>query len=288
MNKINQLITISNNLNEAVINRYKKYFRFNNTNYWKEYYLPKIKDNDISRERLYSQIIKKNCGINAKVADIGSGYGFLAREMVNQELDVTCVDLFEEMLVEAKKRLQDKKADFVKADILDLPFKENSLDCIVLESLIEHFPLQEVQEDILPYLHKFIRHNGFLFIHVPIKSFHSVVARWIRKFYLNDLPRWAIDDDGDVTHKMWLNYKSYIKLIEKHGFSIVNYDFRMTRSNARPKLLFNFMKEIQKKLSDSDEELCRSIEEESTIIKIKKMIKSHFGLTSYLLFKRIK
>ncbi len=286
MNKRNSLITISNSLNEAVINRYKKYFRFNNTVYWKKYYLPKIKENDISREKLYSQIIKENCGVKAKVADIGSGYGFLAREMVNQGLDVTCVDLFDEMLVEAKKRLQNKKADFIKADILDLPFKENSLDCIVLESLIEHFPLQEVQEDILPYLYKFIRRNGFLFIHVPVKSIHSVVARWVRKYYLNDLPRWAIDDDGDVTHKMWLGYKSYIQLIEKHGFSIVNYDFRMTRSNARPKLLYNIMKKIQKKLSNSDEELRRSIEEENAVIKIKKMIKSSFGLTSYLLFKK--
>ncbi len=279
---------ISKSHDEAVSHRYTKYFRFNNSNYWKEYYLPKIKANDLSREKLYAAIIRKHIGPKGKVVDLGSGYGFLAKEMADQDLNVTCVDLFDEMLEEARKRLGDKKAAFIKADILDLPFSEEEFDCIVMESVIEHFPLAEVDEDILTYLSRYIKPNGYLFIHVPVKSTHSIFARFIRKFLLNDLPKWAIDDDGDVTHKMWLSFRSYISLIQKHGFQVINYDFRLTRSNARPRLLFVIMKKVQDLLNDTDQELSRNIANEGYIIKLKKMIKSHLALTSYLLFRRVK
>ncbi len=286
MQKKTSQIKISSSQVDAVKLRFDKYFRFNNSPYWKAYYLPKIKTKDIAREQLYSKIIRNFCGEQAKVVDIGSGYGFLAKELVTVNLDVTCVDLFPEMLEEAKKRLKGLPATFINTDILDLPFKKNSLDCIIMESVIEHFAHREVTEDIIPYLYQFIKPGGYLFIHVPVRSPHSIIARIIRKYFLNDLPKWAIDDDGDVTHKMWLSYREYITLFEKHGFTHINYDFRLTRSNARPKLLYVWMKEIQKILSNSNEDLSIDVAQQPYITTVKKMIKSKLALTSYILFKK--
>lgn len=280
-------IEISNNFNEAISKRYKKYFRFNNSNYWRQYYKPKIAKADTSREKLYASILKRYVPKNGLIIDIGSGYGFLAKEIYKAGLRIECVDLFDEMIAEAKKYLKGTNINIIKADILNTPFEKSSLDCITVESVIEHFPISEVENDILPYFSRLIKKDGFLFVHVPVKSLTSEIARFFRKNIQKDLPYWAIDDDGDVTHKIWITYKDYIKMIERHGFKVVNFDFRTTRSNMKPKIFYSLMHNIQKILRDSDEEFLVTINEENSVKYLKKIAKSNFALTSYLLFRKV-
>ncbi len=286
--KNNSLITISTDFNEAVKKRFKSYFRFDNSDYWKKYYQPKIKKNDFKREKLYATIVNRYIRKGGIVVDIGSGYGFLAKELYNQGLNIHCVDLFEQMIAEAKKYLKGTDIKIHHADILNIPFDDNSISCVTLESVLEHFPIQEVDSDILPYLHTKIEDGGYLFIHVPVKSTFSQVARVLRKYIQNDLPDWAIDDDGDITHKIWTSFRKYIDLVSKHGFEVVNYDFRTTRSNMKPKILHHAMNKLQDYLQNSDDEFLVSINEESRLKYLKKELKSHFALTSYILFRKIK
>ena len=281
-------ILISHSFSDALRYRFTKYFRYDNSKYWKEYYFKKFENHETSRENLFADIIARYAGKNSLVVDVGSGYGFLAKELSDHDykLKVEIVDFFEEMLVLAKKYLNNSEVKINHADILDLPFKNNSIDCISVMSVIEHFPYEEVDEDILPELHRVIKKNGYLFVHVPVKTIHSQCARWFRKYILNDLPDWAIDDDGDVTHKFWISPKEYINLITKHGFTLINYDVRMTRSNLRPILLAYIMNWLQKILNGSDVEFNQSLKNEKPMIQYSKKLKLNFALTTYFLFKR--
>lgn len=284
-----RLINVSNKFSDGLKYRFKKYFRFNNSLYWKSYYQKKLNSNDVTREKIYAKIIERHISRNndAKVLDIGSGFGFLLKEIDSLGIQAYGVDLFREMLFEAKKYLKDTKVKLINTDVLNLPFEENYFDCIILMSVIEHLALQEVKNDILSYVKKFIKKDGYLFIHVPIRSPYSRFARFIRKYIAKDLPSWAIDDDGDVTHKMWLSYKEYIRIIEECGFELVNFDFRLTRSNLKPDFLNDLMIYLQRKLENSDQEFMRSFANESFLVKSVKKFKSTFALTSYFLFRKV-
>lgn len=284
-----KMIDISNSFNDGLKYRFKKYFRFNNSVYWKRYYQEKLKSKDVGRERMYAKIIYNYISFlpSPKVLDIGSGFGFLLKEISSLGVQSFGVDLFVEMLNEAKNYLKGSNVKLQKADILDLPFEENYFDCIVLMSVIEHLAIQEVENDILGYVRKFIKPNGYLFIHVPVRSFYSVFARLFRKYILKDLPNWAIDDDGDVTHKMWLSYNEYIEMIEKCGFELVNYDFRTTRSNLKPKIANDLMSNLQNILDNSDPQFKLTYANESFLVKSLKKFKSTFALTSYFLFRKV-
>jgi len=279
-------IVISKDFATAIEKRFDKYFRFDNSKYWIKYYEKKLKKRDFKREILYADLIASRVGKGSRVLEIGSGYGFLAKEMWRQGLDVHCVDLFENMLILAKKYLADTEVKIKKADILNLPYKKKSFDCISLMSIIEHFPYNETNEDILPYVSQFINKDGYLFIHVPISTLHSKIARFIRKYIINDLPDWAIDDDGDVTHRFWISHKEYLTLFEHHDFDVVNFDFRLQRSNEKPHVITLLMNKIQILLSGSDEKLTTEFAQESPIIKIKKKLKSKLAVTGYYLLRK--
>ena len=280
-------IHITSNFGEALRNRYQKYFRFNNSRYWTQYYKKKLVAKDFSREGLYASLIARSVGINGRVLDVGSGYGFLAKELVEHELEVHCVDLFEEMMLLARTYLKGANVKLKQTDILNLPYKKLSFDCISLMSIIEHFPYEEVNEDIIPYIKQFIKDSGYLFVHAPVRSTCSLLTRIIRKYLVKDLPIWAIDDDGDVTHKIWMSYKDYIKLFESHNFRLVNFDFHLKRSNRKPQILADIMSVAEKLFGDTDQTFERSFEEENGRTKFKKLIKSNFSLTSYLLFRKV-
>ncbi len=280
-------IYITSDFNEAIEKRYKKYFRFNNSKYWSKYYTKKLQANDFSRERLYASIIAKKIGQGGKVLDVGSGYGFLAKELFEKNLNVHCIDLFNEMISLAKNYLKNTNVELRQADILRLPYEKSSFDCISLMSILEHFPIEEASEDILPYIHKFIKKDGYLFVHVPVRTMYSKFARFVRRYLTQDLPSWAIDDDGDITHKIWINYKSYIKLIESNGFELINFDFRLKRSNDKPEILAGIIRLLESYFSDSDPAFDQNFAEENFLIKIRKLIKSNFAMTSYLLFRKV-
>lgn len=280
-------LPISHNFEEAKIKRFVKYFRYDNSEYWEEYYKNKLQRKDISREKVYSDIILRYVGTGGKVIDVGCGFGFFAKELNNAGLNVEGVDLFEKMLNNAAKYLNGTKVKVRQADLLNLPYPKCSLDCIALESILEHFPEAEVRDDILPYVRGLLKKRGYLFVHFPVLSLNSMFTRLFRKFVIRDLPEWAIDDDADITHKMWLSYKSYIKLIRESGFKLMNYDFRLTRSNMKPKQLWWLMTKVQRFLDYfSDPMFFSQIENSGFFTTLAKKIKANSALTGYMLFQK--
>jgi len=285
MNKKQNIIT-SKSFKEAKENRFKKFFRYDNSVYWLNYYSKKLINNDTDREKLYAKIISNHVKKNAKVVDMACGIGFLLKEMKNIGLNPEGVDLFPDMISSAEEYLKDSSIKIHNCDILSVPYTKDSIDCISLISILEHFPLIEVVQNIIPKMTSILRPGGYLFVHCPVKTPASSLTRYFRKYITRDLPPWAIDDDADITHKIWLAPNEYIKLVERQGYDLINFDSRLTRSNMKPKFLSSIMSALERLSTSSDPILKRSYKDESDQVKYIKLIKREMALTCYFLFKK--
>ncbi len=266
--------------------RFDKFSRFDNSTYWKNYYSIKLKKNDVKREQKYAKIILNYTHKDAKVAEMACGVGFLSKEMNDVGLTVTAIDLFDEMLSQAKKYLKNTNVKLIKGDIAKTGLKEKSFDAVTAMSVIEHVSQNEVIENIIPEFKRILKDDGYLFIHVPVKSIYSQLVKFLRKYVYKDLPEWAIDDDGDITHRFWISYDKYIKMFQDQGFELINYDFYLTRSHLKPKALSSITKKIQEMTEFTDTHFDKTIKKESIQIKLAKIIKSKFALTSYFLLRK--
>lgn len=170
-------------LKEAVKNREKPGFRFDNSKYWKRYYSNKAKNKDFTREQEYINFLFKLLNKKAKILDIATGYGFLPVELSKLGLKVECVDKYSEMIEVASEYM--KKNNFSlkihKADAVALPMKANSYDLVTAQSIIEHFCFEEMSARLIPEINRVTKKGGLILIHVPIKSGVSVVKRFYRK-----------------------------------------------------------------------------------------------------------
>lgn len=212
--------------------------RFDNSKYWQSYYSEKASRRDTIREREYAIFFLLKSYKHAKVLDLATGCGFLPLEMHKVGFDVTCVDRYESMMKQAKRYFKKYNVDLpiIKADVTKLPFGEDKFDIVTAMSILEHLPSEETGI-FLKEVSRVLKEEGLLLIHVPIKTLASRIKKWFRTYWLKDLPVWAIDDDGDVTHTMWLTVKEYSKMIEKNGFKVDYVKFNYVRSNEKLALM---------------------------------------------------
>jgi ubiquinone/menaquinone biosynthesis C-methylase UbiE len=77
------------------------------------------------------------------ILDIGSGAGQIAGhllEFADRDARITCIDLSQNMLVRARKRLNSNRPAFIAADLSCLPFADGSFDGATCGYVIEHLP----------------------------------------------------------------------------------------------------------------------------------------------------
>jgi ubiquinone/menaquinone biosynthesis C-methylase UbiE len=77
------------------------------------------------------------------ILDVGSGAGQIAGhllEFADPNASITCTDLSPQMLRRARIRLKSDRPSFVVADVMSLPFADNSFDCITCGYVLEHVP----------------------------------------------------------------------------------------------------------------------------------------------------
>jgi ubiquinone/menaquinone biosynthesis C-methylase UbiE len=77
------------------------------------------------------------------ILDVGSGAGQIARHVLKHadpQAEVICLDLSHEMLRRARNRLKRSQPWFVAADLTQLPFADESFDCVTCGYVLEHLP----------------------------------------------------------------------------------------------------------------------------------------------------
>ncbi len=93
-------------------------------------------------ERLF-QPSKFDLGDARHILDVGSGAGQLVRHLLKRahaDAKITCVDLSPGMLRRARARLRSDRLQFFAADITQLPFPDETFDCITCGYVLEHLP----------------------------------------------------------------------------------------------------------------------------------------------------
>ncbi|MGA9365054.1 MAG: class I SAM-dependent methyltransferase [Bacteroidota bacterium] len=103
----------------------------------------------------------------SRVLDVGSGSGWVARQLVAKGTKVVSVDLSQRNLEKTKLTLGREGADFVLADAYRLPFRKGSFDVVVVSEVLEHLNspaacLQEFERILAP--------NGKVIASTPYKE----------------------------------------------------------------------------------------------------------------------
>ncbi len=91
----------------------------------------------------------------ARVLDLGSGSGWVAKSLAARNGHVTSVDLSKKNLARTRAGVQHNAANFVVADAYHLPFRDGAFDFVVASEVLEHLSspaasLQEAQRVLLP------------------------------------------------------------------------------------------------------------------------------------------
>jgi ubiquinone/menaquinone biosynthesis C-methylase UbiE len=125
-------------------------------------------------ERRVREYILSKIPLSAKtVLDVGCGRAWIAKELINQKDFVCSLDI---SLTNPDKALElypsENHAGLV-ADALNLPFADNSFDCIVTSEVIEHI---EEADKFIAELFRCVKPGGKLIITTPYKE--------IIKYYL--------------------------------------------------------------------------------------------------------
>jgi ubiquinone/menaquinone biosynthesis C-methylase UbiE len=83
-----------------------------------------------------------------RVLDVGSGSGWVARQLRGGNRMVVSVDLSQKNLTKVRSELGQGGADFVLADAYQLPFRNGSFDLVVISEVLEHLnsPAAGLQE----------------------------------------------------------------------------------------------------------------------------------------------
>lgn len=77
------------------------------------------------------------------ILDVGSGAGQIIRHLLRTTSDDTRIigfDLSSEMLRRAQVRLKSSRPTFVAANMMHMPFRDESFDCITCGYVLEHLP----------------------------------------------------------------------------------------------------------------------------------------------------
>ena len=145
---------------------------------------------EIKYEHLHRYAFARELVAGKRVLDAACGEGYGAALLAECALQVTGVDRSAEAIAHAGSRYRAANLDFQAADCLDLPFADDSFDCVVSFETLEH--LAE-HERLLAEFRRVIRPDGFLLLSSPDKAVYSDVLQNRNEFHVRELYRGELE-----------------------------------------------------------------------------------------------
>jgi 2-polyprenyl-6-hydroxyphenyl methylase / 3-demethylubiquinone-9 3-methyltransferase len=108
------------------------------------------------------ETVEKILGPGKKILDIGCGGGFLTNALAQVGHDAVGVDLSNNSLKIAQAKDATKKAVYIQADALHLPFPEKSFDVVCAMDLLEHV---EQPAEVIREASRVLKKGGLFFFH---------------------------------------------------------------------------------------------------------------------------
>ena len=121
-----------------------------------------------------------------KVLDAACGEGFGSFLLADKAQSVIGVDISKQAVSHATERYQADNLSYQVADCQDLPFEDDSFDCIVSFETLEHL---EQQSEMLAEFRRVLSKQGFLMISSPDKAVYTDEMKNDNPFHLRELYR---------------------------------------------------------------------------------------------------
>ncbi|MCK5097712.1 MAG: class I SAM-dependent methyltransferase [Desulfobacteraceae bacterium] len=110
------------------------------------------------------KLFKKNVSKEARILDIGCGYGRTLNELYCSEFtNLTGIDISKKMIDRGNRlypHLNIRKSD----NSSGIPFEDNSFDAVVLMAVLTCIVNDNKQEQLINEVHRVMRHNGVVYI----------------------------------------------------------------------------------------------------------------------------
>jgi len=178
---------------KKALDTYDKYAKI-----YADYTYPKLMQFQLNK--FISLIPKK-----AKILDVGAGSGRDAHYFNDYGLDITSIDISDNMLKEAKKRV--KGVNFIKMDMRNLEFEDNSFDGIWIMASLSDVERKE-SFDALKGFSRILKKDGIIYIAVKEGTTEEIIS----KPQYNNSPR-------------YYTFYTQVELedkLKKSGFSILS------------------------------------------------------------------
>ncbi len=156
------------------------------------------------------------------ILDVGCGNGKLGAELkrLSPQRNVIGIEINKIAATEARLLLD----EVIEQDIenLDLPFKNNTFDCIIFADILEH--LLE-PEKVLKKFKPVLKQNGTIILSIPNMRHYTTILQLL-------LRGWEYKDYGhfDRTHLRFYSLKSIKELITNSGYKIQTIEPRIVAS----------------------------------------------------------
>lgn len=152
---------------------------------------------------------------NYKILHIAPEQEFFRKFRKMKNLDYTSADLYSPLVD-------------IKADILDLPFKDESFDIVFCNHVLEHI---EDDTKAMRELYRVMRKDGWGIIQVPLKN---SLEKTFEDFSIRE-PKERQKHFGQYDHVRWYGM-DYFERLQKVGFEVdVNYYSRTFSAEERKK-----------------------------------------------------
>ncbi|MGI8952806.1 MAG: class I SAM-dependent methyltransferase [Chitinophagaceae bacterium] len=136
------------------------------------------------------------------VLDIACGEGYGTNLIASNAKKVYGIDLEENVIAHAKQKYQDKKLEFLKGSIINIPLENNCIDVIICFETIEHV---EQQNEAIKEFRRVLKEEGLLLISTPAKENYQKL-NFDNPFHLKEL---ALEEFINICAKHFLHSKLY-------------------------------------------------------------------------------
>lgn len=162
-----------------------------------------LKDADYTSEwwrNYYSEITNYLNSLlpkKAKILEAGSGSG-KATLLLGNQYERTLLDISQTALEFARflaKKFRQNRINFIKGNIFDMKFENQSFDLVWNIGVVEHYKIEQVEE-IISEMIRVTKNGGYCIVAIPnFKSYHIFKAKLLASKVFKFLPGYRLDSE---------------------------------------------------------------------------------------------
>ncbi len=175
------------------------------------------------QDNFYNDIMFKDLKFKkgAKILEIGPGRGARLKNFCDYDLDVTAIELSEEMSKLCSKRAP--KAKIINKNVFECDF-DSPFDFIYMEAVIHNFPIEEAKK-LLSLIHKWLKEDGILICTTTVDKI-DFEGYEEKKDYKSNIKRFRHHYTEDA----------FEELFKKQNFKVLDKKYKEEIDDTRNKL----------------------------------------------------